>query len=397
MRASRPRLRILLLTHNLAGLGGSYMRGFSLARQLGSLGHSVTLMASRSRAGITSRVTIKDGVSLLEMPDLFPSRTRNGGLSPVDSLGRALWIGRRRFDIVHAFDHRPAVSIPSLVGKARGAILVSDWADLWGEGGIADERGRVGWLLGRTDDLWERQFRRWVDGVTVITSHLRGRLEAIGVPMERQLLLPPGANTDLIRPLNRAEIRRSYGLPADAQIVGFTGFAPYDSELLVEVVWRIISAEPAAIVVASGRIPENLRVELRQRGLEGRLRDLGVVPFADLEKVLACADVLLMPYADKEVNRSRFPNRFGDYLASGRMIVTNRTGDLGEMVRENRIAVLAPEAPDEFASEVVNLLNDASRCEEYALRARRFAEDVLSWEVLARRVERFYYETFFVN
>ena len=393
MHETKPRLTILLLTHNLAGRGGSYMRGFSLARQLVSLGHSVYLLASRSQAGITSRATIKDGVRIVEMPDLFPTRARNGGLSPLDSLERMLWIGRRRFDIVHAFDHRPAVSFPSIVGRARGAILISDWADLWGEGGIAEERGGVGRMLGRLDNFWERKFRQWADGATVITSHLGRRLEAFGMPAQRQLLLPPGANTDLIRPLNREEARRWYGLSADARIVVFTGFAPYDTDLLVSVVWRILFADPGTMVVASGRVPEALRVDLRRRGLDGRLRDLGVVPFADLEKVLACADVLLLPYANKEVNLGRFPNRFGDYLASGRVIVTNRTGDLGDMVEANRIAVLAPEAPDEFAGEVAHLLNDAPRCEEYALRARRFAEDALSWKALACRVEEFYLET----
>ncbi|MCJ7512016.1 MAG: glycosyltransferase [Anaerolineales bacterium] len=352
-------------------------------------------MASRSGPGTTSRTTVESGVCVVEMSDIFPARARNGGLSPIDSLGRAIWVWRRRFDIVHAFDHRPAVSFPSLVGKARGAILISDWADLWGHGGIAEEREGAGRLLGMLDDFWERRFRQWADGATVITSHLGRRLDAMGMPARRRLLLPPGANIDLIHPLDRAEARRWCGLPVDARIVVFTGFAPYDAELLGEVVWRILEGEPAATVVATGRMPEAMGIALRQRGLAGRLRDLGVVPFADLEKVLACADVLLLPYADKEVNRGRFPNRFGDYLASGRVVVTNRTGDLGDMVEANRIAVLAPEEPEKFAREVVDLLNDPARCEEYAVRARRFAEEVLSWRMLARRVEQFYIEALF--
>ena len=63
------------------------------------------------------------------------------------------------------------------------------------------------------------------------------------------------------------------------------------------------------------------------------------------------------------------------------------------MVEANRIAVLAPEARAEFSREVVDLMNNARRCEEYGLRARRFAEDVLSWKALAGRVEDFYLET----
>jgi glycosyltransferase involved in cell wall biosynthesis len=385
-------LKILLLTHNLAGRGGSYMRAFSLARQLAWRGHSVHLLASRSRVGLGVRTTVEDGVSVVEMPDFFPARARHGGLSPLDCVARVAWVWRRRFDVVHAFDHRPAVSFPALVARARGALLIADWADLWGEGGIAEKRRGAGRLIGLLDRFWEPRFRRWADGATVITSHLQRRLGSSGVPARLQLPLPPGANTDLIHPLDRMEARRGYGLPAEARIIVFTGFAPYDADLLQEVVLRVLRAEPTAMVVASGRVPEALRTALERQGLSDRMRDLGVVPFGDLEKVLACADVLLLPYADQEVNRGRFPNRFGDYLASGRAIVTNRTGDLGEMVESSQIAVLAPEAPDEFAREVVLLLNDAARGGDYALRARRFAEDVLSWEMLARRVEQFYFE-----
>lgn len=368
------------------------MRSFSLARQLASFDHVVYLVASRSRPGVRGRVADRDGVRLIEFPDLLPSRIRNGGLSPVDWLGRSLWCAARRFDVVHAFDHRPAVALPALVARRRGAKLISDWADLWGRGGIAAERRGLGRLVGLLDADLEPRFRRRADAATVITTHLGARLEALGIPRDRQALIPPGANVDLIRPLDPREARRWAELPEDAPTIGFTGFAPYDADLLTDVITRVLLIEPRAMAVASGRLPKGLQAALQSRGIGARLHDFGVVPFASLEKVLACADVLLLPCADKEINRGRFPNRFGDYLASGRAIVTNRTGDLGAMAEQNRIAVLAPEEPEGFARDVVLLLNDVQRRAEFGERARTYAELKLSWEVLARQVEAFYFK-----
>jgi len=384
-------LRILLLSHNLAGLGGSYMRSFSLARQLAGFGHSVHLLASRRAVGVRPVTTICDKVKVVEMPDITPARFRNGGLSPLDTLARMSWISRRSFDVIHAFDHRPAVSFPALVGRNRGALLVCDWADLWGKDGIASERGSVGGrLVGAGDDYWEPRFRRSADGLSAISRALWDRAGGLGIPEERRMILPAGANVDLIRPLAKSVGRSHYDLPQDAHIVVSTGFAPYDEDLLAETMVEILSLDLNAWAVTSGARSPRLQRAVGRRGLHARLRMLGSVPLADLERVLACADVLLLPYSRKLVNLARFPNRFGDYLAAGRAIVTNRTGDLGELVARHQLGVLAEENPVDMARKVVDLFKDRQRGDELGRRARTFAEDHLNWTTLAKGVERFY-------
>ena len=130
-------------------------------------------MASRSQAGITSRATIKNGVSVVEMPDLFPIRARNGGLSPIDIAGRSKYV-MQPYDIVHGLDHRPAVSLPALLTRRINDIpYVADWADLWGKDGIAAERRTIpGQLLGLIDHYWEKRVHKVADAVTVISSDL---------------------------------------------------------------------------------------------------------------------------------------------------------------------------------------------------------------------------------
>lgn len=392
MKGLRRRLKVLLLTHNLADVGGSYQRAFSLARQLAALGHTVHLMASRRVPGGGEVATPIDGLHVLEMPDWAPKRLRMGGLSPIDAVGRIRWVLRRRVDVIHAFDHRPAVSMPALLGRLRGSILVSDWADLWGPQGIGQERKGVGGkLLAAADGLWETQFRRHVDGVTPINSHLEARLARMGIPPDRRMILPPGANADVIRPLPKREMRWLQGIPEDARVVAFIGFADYDVEFLVPAVLEILGKDPEAHLVTAGGDLRVLPEAVERAGFQARLHVLGFVPYARLERVLACADAMLLPFTNRPVNQGRFPNKLGDYLAAGRPIVTHATGDMGAWIGRHGAGVVASEDPVEFADEVFRLLKDPGRCLRMGRNARRLAEGELSWATLAARVEDLYY------
>ena len=142
------------------------MRSFSLATHVAALGHQVTLIASRSSPGLGLISESIDEVHQLQMPDLLPKRVRNGGLSSLDTFSRSLWVLMRRFDIIHGFDHRPAVLLPSLLGqRLRGATFISDWADLWGREGIAGGRQSFpGRFLGKLDHVVESDFRKRTHG-----------------------------------------------------------------------------------------------------------------------------------------------------------------------------------------------------------------------------------------
>jgi len=374
-----------MLTHNMAGIGGSFMRSASLAGALVELGHEVTLLASRREIGLRRIETLQEGVRILQMPDLLPGRVRHGGLSPIDLSARCCLVLQERFDLIHGFDHRPAVSLPALLGRRRWRVpYVADWADLWGRGGIADERSSLGGrLLGLLDHRAEGYVHRRADAVTAITTELAGRARALGVPHERLRLVPVGANTKAIVPLPKAEMRVKLGLPLDRDVVVHIGFAPYDARLLAETFVSLARRNPRALLVLSGgrmRIAEEL---LDRAGLGERMVHFGVVPYERLGEVLACGDVMLLPYSDRSLNRARYPNRVGDYLAAGRPIATNPTGDVGRMLRDEGVGLVADPEPETFAQAIQMLLEDAPLREEMGRRARWLAETRLSWRSLA--------------
>jgi glycosyltransferase involved in cell wall biosynthesis len=386
-------MRILMLAHNVSERG-SAIRALSIARWLAVAGRDVTVISGRRRVGLATTRASLDGVRLLEPPDVLPYRFRNGGLSPVDLAGRLFHVLRERYDVVHTFEPRPCATVPGLLARHRGeCVFVADWADLWGPDGMAatwPAPQRV--TLGAFDGVLQSYTRRHADAVTVISSNLERRAEALGIPPARIRRIAVGANDDLFRPQPAAEARARYGLPDDALVLVHTGFAPFDDWLLAHAFAEIAAVEPRAHLIMSGRRFPLVEERAAAAGAAHRVVHVGVVPYRELGSVMACGDVMVVPYTAQPHNEARFPNRVGDYLAAGRAIATNPTGDLGRLVAMERIGIVAPETPEAFAHAILDLLRQPTVRAEMGRRARTLAETTLSWRTVAARVGDLYDE-----
>jgi glycosyltransferase involved in cell wall biosynthesis len=379
-----------MLVHNTIERG-TFDRAHSLGRHLVGNGHKVTLFAgATSRAA--GRRRFLDGVEVIEPFDPLPSRARESGLSPFDVFNRVRQLHSRPCDIIHCFDHRPAVSLPGLLFSRRRRIpCLFDWADLWGRDGIAGERRPLSRIsLGTMDHLLEERVRRRAHGLTVINTALRNRAsQRFDVPIH---LLPVGANSDLIKPLPRHDMRRRFGLPADALIAVHTGLAPYDMRYLAEAFVELVRRQPNALLVMTGRHFPVVARTIGEAGFSDRLVWLGMRHRAELTAAMACADVLLLPYTNRPVNVFRYPNKLGDYLSAGRPIVTNRTGDLGELVVRERVGLVAEDTPESFALAIKQLFDNPDLAADLGQRGRDLAETKLDWRFLAADLERFYHD-----
>lgn len=98
----------------------------------------------------------------------------------------------------------------------------------------------------------------------------------------------------------------------------------------------------------------------------------------------------MLPYLSSPVNRGRFPNKFGDYLAAGRPIITHRTGDLGELVAREQVGVLASEDPPEFTRLMLDLFQSPAVLDQLGHRARQFAEKEWNCRLRAGQLLDFY-------
>lgn len=379
-------MRVLFVVHNQTRKGGAYYRGINLAQPLIRRGHDVTLMCIHPTNRFRMAETNLDGVRLVETPDLLWGVGRTGW-DPWNSLRRLLWIRRRRFDVIHTVDTRPAVSLPALFGrKASGAVWIADWTDWWGRGGATSERD--GWLvrtlIGPLEQFFEEKPRTKADGTIVISRALAKRAQTLGIDGAGILRLPPGADPSAIRNVNRATAREKCGLAASLRYVGYLGnIYQRDADLLFETMELLRTENVRLLMIGDPgcRIPDRLK---------GRIAVTGRIAFDRMLDHLAACDVLALPLSDTIANRGRWPSKINEYVAVGRPTVACDVGDVADLLRDNRIGLLVRPDPGEFAARIDDLLQDVEGADAMGERAREIARTTYSQDAMADSLEAFY-------
>jgi glycosyltransferase involved in cell wall biosynthesis len=112
----------------------------------------------------------------------------------------------------------------------------------------------------------------------------------------------------------------------------------------------------------------------------------GLLSRSDLNAALCASDLHILPLKDTLANRARFPGKLGDYLASGRPLITNPVGDAAAIVERHRLGVLAPPDPAAMGRRMSEVLADPALRRELGSRARAYAVQEFSWKALSRRL-----------
>lgn len=384
-------MRVLMLNHNLVGRG-SFLRCLHLARHLVARGHSVDLVSAADSASVRWGRMEDGGVRILLPPRLGQVGTHDGGYAPIDILSR-LPLALGRWDLIHAFEHRPNVLVPALFSRLRGTPLVVDWSDWWTRGGITTPRRRWGFVDRLEARFLEEGFKRSADLVTVVSRALWDRARGIGIPEERLAMVPSGCDTTRIRPLDQARCREELGLPLSAPILSFVGFAFWDFELMIQALLHVLAEFPETLLVVAGqdkdsRIEEIVRGGLGERA--SRVRFLGRVEPERLAVPLSAADIHLLPLPNNPANRARWPIKVGDYLASGRATVVSSVGDPAEVIHREGAGIATDPTPKGMAGGILELLRNPGNRAQMGDRARALAEGELSWIRQGEKLEAAY-------
>lgn len=383
-------MRILYLNHNVAGTG-TYQRASNFARVLARSGHQVTLVTTDPRARLRFARRVDGGYTELRAPDLFwgPART---GWDPWNTLRRTAALRLGAFDIVHAFDSRPAVILPALsVRRRTGAPLFLDWADWWGHGGRIRERS--GWLVrtafGPVETWFEEAFRTTADGTTVISRALEGRALGLGVRADRVWRIPNGCAE--LPALSRRAARSRLGIAEGTPLVVHVGvLTAGDMAQLGDTVRFLRKRRPEARIVLVGSHRAPAPGDLLA---SGALQRTGFVPVHALRAWLAAADLCVVAMADTVGNRGRWPGRINDYFSAGRPTVLPRVGDVAELVERHGAGWVSDPDPAALAATLDAALADPEGREAAGRRAAGLAAGPLAWEALARIMESAYNST----
>lgn len=386
---------------------GTYYRAFPWAKYLVSRGHDVTLASDSPSFSLRAQEVEEDGVRILQTSnfldgDLLMKRLSGvDGWGPLDILQRHRELRRGAYDVVHTFEHHPCVSAPVLWSRRTLPFLhVADWCDHYGRGGFreADYRpyrlsavyNRVGAPFRKWMDHVEKKLRVTADAVTVISTYLRERARSFGIPEERIHLVSGSADVDHIKPVPRDEALRHIGLDPSTPVAAFFGSGQFDVGLLLEATALLRSERPDLLLLIVGKEQEWIRKRAIRLGIEANVRQTGWCPDVDLPYYLGAADVFLLPMTDNPVNRARWPNKIGAYMAAGRPTICADVGDVASLVRSKEIGFVCEPTTGGFVQGIRNVLADEEGSKQMGVRARQVAESEFALNVQGSEIEALY-------
>jgi glycosyltransferase involved in cell wall biosynthesis len=263
-------------------------------------------------------------------------------------------------------------------------------------------------VLPHESEIMSEQHARWLyhysDALFVHGESLKALMvERFGVDPTRVHVIPHGNFNfipDTPGPWSRESARASFGLDERDRVVLFFGlireYKGLDTliracRLLKE---RGLPGGRRLKLIIAGRIFRDhwndgeYDAAIRDAGLEDLIQlHLRHIEMAEVARFFRAADVLAVPY--KRGSQSgvlRLAYSFG--LAS----VATNVGSLTEVSGFDVTRFVAPDDPTAFAEALWELLADPGQAQALGERGRRYADDVLGWDRIARAT-RIVYES----
>jgi glycosyltransferase involved in cell wall biosynthesis len=355
----------------------AYAKGLS---ESGAAVHVVSLLTpSRSGPGMNAEASgAYDGVPFEYACGTRTRRSTFMGRRLLEArVPIGLWRAARRHfavtsgpRVVIAYSDQPSwIALTALVARSLQARCVVEVCEV----PLVSERGRVRRALRRW--LLDTFSYRFVDGFIAISSYLERYLRQ-RVPGEVPIIRVP----ILVSAEEFAGSASTGGEAGAARRVVFVGDLGNEGEVadLLEAFARIAPDCPDVSLGLVGACSASTRAELdalvARLGLQGRVDFAGWASRVEMPGVLGAATVLVLPRRSGLFSDAGFPTKLGEYLASGRPVVTTATGEIATHLTHAETAyVVPPGDPASFAAQVRYVLDHADEAASVGARGRRLA------------------------
>lgn len=366
---------------------GGFSRTFNLAKGIAKQGHQVFFITNQE--GWSSFPYIKeerDNVQIFSFPDILPKKFLNYGFGFLSIVLKLFFLRTKRFDIVHSdTGHRPSSGIPSYFVQKRGAIYISEWWDNYGKGGQLDEKPfyfKI--ILGKYEEKSEIKNKLRADGIVVLSKKMKERALKIGISENKISIIHGGSDISNIKTNDKILTRIKYGIPIEQLIFGYIGMSSGDIKNLTPFIRAIqdpLIPENIKFMTFGKFLPSNIKKKYFKRD---NLIEYGWVNFFKSCDILSVPDVYILFKEDSLVSNSGWPNKLGDYLATGKPVLIFLYGELFEFYKKYPDGLI-PVSYDinSVKNMILNIFNNKYDLIKMGAYNRYVAEKFYSWDCKA--------------
>jgi glycosyltransferase involved in cell wall biosynthesis len=307
------------------------------------------------------------------------------GLMLLTIAGRVL---RNRYDAIHSHEEMGLVGV--WLARWLGIPHLYDMHSSLPQQLSNFKYSRSG-MLHRLFTWAEGRMVHGSQSVITICQELQDTVTAMGAG-GRSLLIENvmGGDVDEAPSRPAAEIRTTWGIPADAPLALYTGtFEAYQGvDLLIESAAILARTRPHIRVLVVGGEPQQVdraRSLARERGAADVMVFTGQQAAREIPSFVQACDVLVSP----RIRGTNTPLKIYSYLRSGRPILATDLLTHTQVLTPDLAALVTPE-PEAFAEALAALLDDPGARAGLAARAREVAEEKYSRESYLRRTAQAY-------
>ncbi len=297
--------------------------------------------------------------------------------------------------VIHGHSPFTCGLIANRVGRRMGIPAVYEMRGIWEDTHTARYGMGERTLRYRTIRWLENLALNGADLCCVICEALRNEVQSRGVPAEKIVVVPNGADVRSFVPgPPDEELQQSMGLNGKV-VAGYIGsFNNYEGlDLLVQAVDGLTGQIPNLhlLLVGDGEMMPTLRTMAQQGAAGEKIIFTGSIPHKDVAKMYRLCDLLVLPRRDTRLTRLVTPLKPLEVMAMAKPLLASDIEGHREMVLEGENGLLFDsEKPESLQARMVELLQNETLRIQLGLQARRWVELNRDWNILAERYTTIY-------
>lgn len=400
-------MRILYLSQYFPPeAGATQSRAFDMAQSWIRLGHRITMLTEfpnhpsgiipPSYRGKFYERTISEGIDIIRVwvktspKKNFFNRILFYLSYMINAVIAGILLVHGNFDFIYATSPPLFVGGAALIlGATKRIPLVFEVRDLWPEFAVA---------LGELSNPLAISWATWLETtcyqkarqIVVVTNGMYNHLLLRGLPPEKIIVIPNGANTDLFifKPLERDRIRQELGYHSKFVVVyaGIHGLAQGLETILKAAQYLQDKHDIHFLFIGEGPKKE----ELQSLANEYRLNNLTFLPEKsrqDIPSYLSAADIALVPLRKAEVFTAVLPSKIFDAWACERPVLISIDGEAHKLVDDvNGGLYIPPEDPIKLSEALTYFLDNPEELSCMGKNGRKFTEEHHSRYILAEKL-----------
>jgi len=311
----------------------------------------------------------------------------------VDFSFRATLFGIRikKYDLIFATSTPLTVAIPGIIlSFLRRVPMIFEVRDLWPE--VPIQMGVIkNPIIIKFLRFFENFTYRRAEHIIALSPGMAEGILTAGISKDKVTMIPNYCNLDFFKP-GKPNVNNLEKLVYNNHIIAYSG-AISDAnnlELIINATEKLQKVGSPVIFVIAGDGREKPRLEklVETKKLKNVIF-LGKISKYEVVNLYRRAIACIVLFKNLPVLSTNSPNKFFDAVSTGKPIITNMRGWIGEMVESNKIGFsVENDNPQAIVDAVNKLINmDKKQIEEMGQNARKLAVEKFDSNAMASKLE----------